>query len=250
MSRGVPRGRANPLAGVGPRRRRSPVEGRSARRGLRAAPAAAGAGPGWSGSRGSRRSRARASLRARPADHEPPVRGEQPRRAARRAARLSPSRGEPGHRALRGEVSPCRVPRGGLFHPGAPPPPPPLGGRPGKFVGETYREKLSQALPLSPAQWAFEGRSGRSGDRAAPSGPPELAGTPQKRPAALRDVRGASLRLLLSSICPGARLPRPAPVPLLSRPPFPVASHSSGLEDLGAPLEALGLEEARFSAHL
>lgn len=203
MSRGVPRGRANPLAGVGPRRRKSPVEGRSARRGLRAAPAAAGAGAGPEREppepSGAQASRARASLRARPADHERPVLGEQPRRGARRAARLSPSRGEPGHRAPRGEVSLCRAPRGGAVSPGAPPPPRPPGRTVWEVCWRNLGAKLRQRSPCPRQSWPLGGGSGRSGDPACALG---ALGTGwdsrESREVALSDVRRASISAFCS----------------------------------------------------
>lgn len=138
MSRGVLQGCANRLAGVGPGSRKSPVEGRSARRRLRAAPAAAAAGAGaWAGAgtanAGRTESRARASRPARPTDHERLLLWEQPRRRAERAEPLSPSRRA---QAPRGEVSLRRVSRGRAAPLGAPRPPPPLAGQTGKFVGE------------------------------------------------------------------------------------------------------------------
>ena len=128
MSRGALQGCANRLAGVGPGSRKSPVEGRSARRRLRAAPAAAAAGAGaWAGAQpqtpGAQASGARASRLARPTDHERLLLREQPRRRADRAAPLSPSRRA---RAPRGEVSLRRVSRGRAAPLGAPRPPLPL----------------------------------------------------------------------------------------------------------------------------
>ena len=104
------------------------------------------------------------------------------------------------------------------------------------------------------------------GTRLAPSAPSELAGIPENPEKWRSATCGEHLSLLfaLEQYLPGRwppPTPRLCPSPLLSWPPFPVSSRptlrGSGAgvgggrerEDQGAPLEALGLQEASFSTH-
>lgn len=199
--------------------------------------------------------RAPASRWARSTDYEPLLLLEQPWRGADRAVPLSPS---PRTRAPRGEVSLRRVSRGGAASPGALRSPACLGGRTGKFVGESWAlGKVEPATPYrSPSRvgdWGLEWLTWGRG--CARRGPLNRLGVPTQglRREATCGEHLCSLHL------PGCWFLRPPERPAAPPGPLPLgprsrsASRDARAREVGvgaAPLEALGLEEASFSTNL
>lgn len=122
--------------------------------------------------------------------------------------------------------------------------------------------KLSRRFPCPQQSWRLGLGVAEVRTRLVPSGPSKLAGIPQTWPAAGAAQRSA---VSISALCSRAASSRPLvspdphPVPRgsgrLRRQPSlgssgPLSEGVGGRGGLGAPLEALGLEEASFSPNL